>query len=75
MKLLTTETETLIIDIATKLSSPMLCYDAEIHPKVKRGTIMERYECVPRNFQGTGPEPLRTNRDHIEDVITILADF
>ena len=73
--MLATETETRIIDMATELPSPMPCYDTGVHPKKKLGTIVEQYECVPKNFRVTDPEPLCTNMNHIENVMMILTDF
>ena len=36
---------------------------------------MEQYYFVPRNFRGADPEPVRTNMDHIENVMIIITDF
>ena len=42
---------------------------------MRHGTNVEQYQCVARKFQGTGPEPLRTNMYQVENVMMIFTDF
>ena len=74
-KLLATETEACIIDMATKPPSPMFCYDAKIQPK----TNMEPSWNNTKVFLGSDvqffPEPLRAHGNSADECMRLLTDF
>ena len=53
--------------------SPTLC--AMMRRSSPKRETWNQCGTIPRNFQGTDPEPLRINMDHIENVMMTRTDL
>ena len=73
-KLFATETENMSWTIQNR-SSPVLCHDKWILAKKRNMEQMWNGTSVLRYFEIQNPGPLRTNTNHIDDVMMILTDF